>query len=371
MLQIKQDTRGTLDPILTLQVSTNKVAPVASLCFLPKCSESGESSDDDDDDDMVFRSLELQSPKSRTQQSVAKYWLASCHTNGEAHLWDLQSKRVVYTFPSKAPGLAMKKVLGNHLAYQTRDGIVSIYNPSTRVVVIDINTGSKTFCAMAVCQGRDHIVVLPCDDKSYCAIHDLSQPRTAGTRLHASGGEGRHGMLMSLAMRDSIVACGMEDGTLFFHDIKKSCSCHVKISQEFILGLDLAPSVETSMVAIVGMAANAEDLEDRPESERGTVAVVKCILDPLEAKVRSRVATCSLDGGGKPGVDVGRFRPDGRLFAVGGWDKRVRVLDRRHAKPLALLRGHTESVSALDWANNTVLASGDKDGTIQVWNVVI
>lgn len=374
MLPIMQETRDALDPIVTLQVMSNNVAPVASVCFLSKCSQEDDSSDDDDDDGMVFRSRELQSSKIRAQHSLEAYLLASCHTNGDAHLWDLQTKRVIYTFPTKAPGLAMAKVMGNHLAYQTRDGVVTIHTvaTTTRDVVMTLNTGSKTFCAMAVCHGRDDLVVLPSEDRSYCTIHDLARPTAEATHLHASGGESRHGMLMSLAMRDSIVACGMEDGTLFIHDLTKSCSCSVKISQEFILGLDLAPSVEASMVAIVGVAANAEDLEERPESERGTVAVVKCtMIDPLHAKLRCRVGTCSLDGGGKPGVDVGRFRPDGRLFAIGGWDKRVRLLDRRHAKPLALLKGHSASVSALDWASNSILASGDKDGTIQVWNVPI
>ena len=73
---------------------------------------------------------------------------------------------------------------------------------------------------------------------------------------------------------------------------------------------------------IVGMAGNVEDLQGLPEAEQGTVAVVKCTLEPtLSAKLRSRVGTCSLTSGGKPGVDVSRFRPDGRLFAIGGWDK--------------------------------------------------
>ena len=141
---------------------------------------------------------------------------------------------------------------------------------------------------------------------------------------------------MSLAMRDSITVCGMEDGTTFFHDLR-----------------------------------NAEDLQNLPESDQGTVAVVKCTIDPLQAKLISRAGTCSLGGGGKPGVDVARFWPDGRIFAIGGWDTRVRLMDRSQATPLALLKGHTESVSALDWANNSLLASGDKDGIMHVWDVLI
>ena len=387
MLAITQDRNDTLEPILTLQASSNKVAPVSSLCFLSKhididLNEVLSSDSHDENDHVVFRSQQLQSRRSRVQQSLSKTLLASCHTNGDAYLWDLQLKRIIYTFPNSTgtSGLSMKRVMGNHLAYQTRDGLVTIYknisSATHRQVLLKLSTGAQTFCSMAVCQNNDHMLVLSSEDRFCCTIHDLNQPKSAGSTpklvLHASGGDERHGMLMSLAIRDSIVACGMEDGTLFLHDIeKKGCLCSLKLSQNFVLGLDLAQSVEGSFVAIVGVVANAEDLEELPESERGTVAVVKCNVDPLQAKLRCRVGTCTLDGGGKPGVDVAFFRPDGRLFAIGGWDKRVRVLDRRQGKSLAILKGHTSSVSALAWANNTVLASGDRDGSIQVWNIVI
>ena len=127
----------------------------------------------------------------------------------------------------------------------------------------------------------------------------------------------------------------MEDGTIFVHDLR-----------------------------------NAEDLQNLPKSDQGNVAVVRCNIDPLQAKLRSRAGTCSLRGG-KPGVDVARFRPDGPIFAIGGWDKRVRLMNRSQAAPPALLKGHTESASALAWANNSTLASGDKDGKMNVWDVLI
>jgi WD40 repeat protein len=265
------------------------------------------------------------------------------------------------------------------LAYQTRDGRVSIFDLRQQQQpkkVLEIQTGSQGFCAMAVSKGpnaTNNIMALPSDDPSDCTIHDIRQKDST---FHFPGGgvDADHGMLMSLSMVDSIVACGMENGTLCFHDLRKPGRfCSVKLSPNFIIGLDMVPSIEGSMVAVTGMAGNAEDLELLPESERGTVAVVKCSVGPelFEASVRSRVGTCSLSGGGKPGVDVCRFRPDGRLFSIGGWDKRVRLFERSKATPLALLRGHTASVCSLDWASNSLLASGDKDGTIHIWNVAI
>lgn len=366
-----------LHPITTLRVSPDhQGARVSSLCFLDKGNDENEGNEgdsSDDDDDMIFRSQQLLPTTKQAQQTLANHLLASCHTNGEAYLWDLQSTRIIHSFPCTpddpmSSGLAMRQVDGHKLAYQRRDGSVSMYDVSTTSKLMEWKNPSRGFCAMAVDREKNHMLALPLMD-SVCTLRDLRQPSSCVSEFEA--GKGR-GMLMSLAMHDSIVACGMEDGNVCFHDVRKldgESPCNVKLSSSFILGLDLAPSVAGSMVAVAGMAGNAEDLQGLPETEQGTVAVVKCTLEPtLSAKLRSRIGTCSLTRGGKPGVDVGRFRPDGRLFAIGGWDMRVRLLDRTTTKPLGILKGHSDSVTALDWANNSLLASGDNMGTIHIWN---
>jgi WD40 repeat protein len=246
----------------------------------------------------------------------------------------------------------------------------------TKAKVLQLETESQSFCALAVDRESNHMVTLPSRELSVCNVRDLRQSPTSSpvAKLEASGGSGKdHGMLLSLALRDSIVACGLEDGNVFFHDLRKpSVACGIKLASSFILGLDLAPSAEGSIVAVAGVAGNAEDLRDLPESEQGTIALIKCMTEPsMRAQVRSRVGTCSLVGDGKPGVDVGMFRPDGRLFAIGGWDRRVRLFDRRTASLLAIMKGHHDSVRALDWATDSLLVSGDNRGTIHIWNVEI
>ena len=67
------------------------------------------------------------------------------------------------------------------------------------------------------------------------------------------------------------------------------------------------------------------------------------------------------------------FRPDGRVFAVGGWDHRLRIFGRTSSKPFAILRGHQESVTAMDWTGNAafsgLLATGAGDGKVCIWRV--
>eukprot|EP01083_Nonionella_stella_P132325 402263_1 len=160
--------------------------------------------------------------------------------------------------------------------------------------------------------------------------------------------------------------------------------------------------LKNSLIVIAGKAADAAELMTKPEHDRGTVAVIKAtsLKDvPMDdnypestptthpsrirmgARVRAKVGTCrlsnELSNNGKPGVGVCRFRPDGKVFAVGGWDKRVRIYSRTSANILTTLRGlNEESVTALDWAGGEiseglmregVLASGSNDGKISLW----
>ena len=100
----------------------------------------------------------------------------------------------------------------------------------------------------------------------------------------------------------------------------------------------------------------------------------------MDARVRAKVATCKvtseLTREGKPGVGVCRFRPDGKVFAVGGWDKRVRIYSRTSAKLLSIMKGSDASVTALDWNWNSktgsdddefLLSAGSSDGKIALW----
>jgi WD40 repeat protein len=159
------------------------------------------------------------------------------------------------------------------------------------------------------------------------------------------------------------------------------------ISKDPILSLDMSHSevppnshATGSIVTIAGWASDALTQSELPVSDRGTIALIKSTwgMDtPWSSRIRLRLSTCSLDrmSAGKQGVDVCRFRPDGRLFAVGGWDKRLRIFDRAASSastsPLALLKAHTASVCAVDWAPDAptsgLLATGAADGQICIW----
>mmetsp|Transcript_9241 Transcript_9241/g.27834 ORF Transcript_9241/g.27834 Transcript_9241/m.27834 type:complete len:521 (+) Transcript_9241:106-1668(+) len=411
--------------------------------------------------------------------------LASCHTGGYALLWDLGTRRIISTFgrpeerENGAPGMAVRRIgcsgSGRGLfLYQTRDtkGTVSIhdlecqgkswrtgdaYNAPEVKTLARIGTNSRTFCVAAPCTGDENLIALPSEHECFAMIWDCRMDPSScpAVKIHGAGlsrgkvnisdDNRKHGMLTSLALcatsspsflsgpglsSKPVLACGMESGSVFFHDlsmsgrpsfvVKKerdpdqgniSCPisplnfCEVKTGKEPVLALDLALSSQgrrvsdsqrhRSVIAVAGCAGDAAELCDLPKEERGTVAIIKASMcnsyngiastasaysrgmnhTPL-ARIRTRVGTCEIgasSAGGKPGVSICRFRPDGRMFAVGGWDKRLRIFSRSEATPLAILKGHAESVTAVDWAQDAassgLLATGGGDGLISLWRV--
>jgi WD40 repeat protein len=142
-------------------------------------------------------------------------------------------------------------------------------------------------------------------------------------------------------------------------------------------------------VTIAGLAADAAEQMALHQQDRGTVAVLKTTtrivsagatkedgMTAMKARIRAKVGTCRLSDeisrDAKPGVGICKFRPDGKIFAVGGWDKRIRLYSRTSAKLLSVMRGYNEeSITSLDWVANRhgeyILAAGSSDGKISVW----
>jgi len=412
--------------------------------------------------------------------------LATCHANGDALIWDLSQQKIIHRWlPSnhrRGPGLVIRrihpKVGGSptRFLYHTRDenGTVSLYDietlcsdlnvrshPDEPRSVTSFQTQSRTFCAASPCVFNANLVAVPTADDAAAAVRDwrmsprskpavfLSDAGADGHDLYSSSTSSvprKHGMVTSLALTQSsstnsrcLLVCGMESGSLFFHDISmpnkivsmtlpnenvdsdptvglssdnsgmrgriRTSTC-LALGKTPILALEMALSplprassgvdnhqnILDSFVTVAGLADDDAEWfgtnKGSEHSTRGTVVVVKTSVvqnekidesaQVIQSRIRARLptitnkSTADVNYAGKPGVSLLRFRsPDFRIFAVGGWDKRLRIFDRATETPLAILKGHTGSVNAVDWAPDAdqsgLLTTGSSDGRIHIW----
>ncbi|KAG0719502.1 Guanine nucleotide-binding protein subunit beta-like protein 1 [Chionoecetes opilio] len=77
------------------------------------------------------------------------------------------------------------------------------------------------------------------------------------------------------------------------------------------------------------------------------------------------------------GVSSCVIRPDGKLFAMGGWDSRIRLFSSKKCKPLAVLIYHKKTVECIayskgdieDLGGGFILAAGSSDKSVSLWNI--
>jgi len=340
-------------------------------------------------------------------------------------------------YPRGGSGLSLRRIgttqnyTTNQFLYQTRDplGTVTLHDMNRPCEpIVQLYTCSSTFCAMSPCQvgdntnenheelgGSSNLVALPTAEHSVAVVRDLrcKPENTPAWKVDIGGSEyisssmygsrRRFGMLTSLALclqettQRVVLGCGMENGEALFYDlgagghsssseiIDPNHICSVSLGKDPVLTLDLVSSIgnnegsskkSTSLVAVGGCAG--DEASDLPEFDQGTVSIIKVSLatdtsSQMKASIRSKTRTCSVQSDGKVGVSICRFRSDGRIFGVGGWDHRLRIFGRSSSKPLAILRGHDDSVTAMDWSRNAalsgLLATGSGDGKMCLWRV--
>lgn len=325
-----------------------------------------------------------------------------------------------------------RDVLGTvslHDIHRPSEPILQLHTHSTTFCqMAPCHTESSQYDAanehFSVTSGERHLIALPTQEQSIAIIRDLRCDPTTNPIFRIDIGNDyydnmmyqsrrSYGMVTSLALclqekarQQLVLGCGMEDGSALFYDLRAKGSpwlsnhvsnetdcnpdeiskylCSLKLGKDPVLSLDLSRKDAGMFVAVAGCAGDADELSELPEQDQGTVSTINIELandstsssdeaNSMKASIRTKTRTCSIESGGKVGVSVCRFRPDGRIFAVGGWDRRLRLFDRASSKPLAILRGHDSTVTAVDWKENAsssgLLATGAGDGRICIYRL--
>eukprot|EP00617_Octactis_speculum_P005114 CAMPEP_0185794236 /NCGR_PEP_ID=MMETSP1174-20130828/159906_1 /TAXON_ID=35687 /ORGANISM="Dictyocha speculum, Strain CCMP1381" /LENGTH=181 /DNA_ID=CAMNT_0028489449 /DNA_START=718 /DNA_END=1263 /DNA_ORIENTATION=- len=171
--------------------------------------------------------------------------------------------------------------------------------------------------------------------------------RIAGRKRSA-----KTGMLMCLCMVASrpspFVASGYESGEILLFDLKAAKAyAAAPAHKEPVLSVE----VDAAGTKMISGAAD-KNLQVASIAPGAAVAVTQTIALP------------------KPGAQAISLRHDQRIVAVAGWDRRVRLFAWGTMRPLAILKHHTDGVTALSWScDGRTLASASKDGNLGLWNL--
>ncbi len=123
--------------------------------------------------------------------------------------------------------------------------------------------------------------------------------------------------------------------------------------------------IPVAMIGIVFAAATIlgmsnEDAVSSPTALGRSAASGRLLREPIYD-----VCLIELYGSG-----IAEFSPDGRLVAVGGFDRNVCLYEVQTGRLISELRGHTDSVRRVKFLRDgRSLLTGSFDGTIRVWNV--
>ena len=307
--------------------------------------------------------------------------LISASADGELRIWSLQTRRPVAkvaAHPDKSV-LTVQSLAGGRVLTQGRDGFVHVWDAhegEIRGPVLTLRSASYNFCQCA-CNGTlatrwtgeavegeaAPLLAMANEDAQQVHIWDIRQPNAPAFVYAPSEAHGKAGMCMCtrFAQRGQLLLAGWEDGSLQCFDLRRfegvgrpDESGVVKLHSEPLLCIEMGP---TGQHALSGSA----------DCSLCVTPIAGGCLGKPDVKLQIPITN---EASGSGGIATVCMRPDGRVFATGGWDRRVRIWQWRGHKPLAVLTQHTGTVNAVSFSDDSKwLASASSDSTIALWTL--
>ena len=322
--------------------------------------------------------------------------LLSAGSDGEVRLWSLQTFRPL-AMGAAHPGsscLTVRALAGRRVLTHGRDGFVRLWDASDgkllRGPVLELPSTCYNFCTCAVSAALEHqpllrgddgdgddscaasaaspLLALPNEDAQELLLWDLRQ-RKCVRSLAPSSDLGKAGMCMCVrfAARDALLVSGWEDGSLQVFDLRGATPTLItgarRVHTEPVLCLDVDKRGEYALSGAADCALCVTPLAGLGGSISGAPA------PPREPGTKLSIPLTN-EASGSGGLASVSLRPDGKVFASGGWDRRVRIWQWKKFKPLAVLQQHTGTVNAVSFSGcSKWLASASSDGTLALWSL--
>lgn len=284
--------------------------------------------------------------------------LLSGAQSGLVHIWSLQTRRPLATLDGHGgqcvTWLQMLPT-GHQLLSQGRDLRLCVWElaEGRNTVVDTVHLDSVGFCRSTVLASSPQRWTLAMPGKGGDEVQVLELPsKTPVCSLTPEAGA-KPGMPMCLQLWQAassphpLLLAGYEDGSVALWDItqRKVCSrlaCH----PEPVMGLDFDSQQAR------GVSGSAEK------------ALAVWSVDEQQA-----LQVCRTQQITNPGIADVKIRPDRKILATAGWDRRIRIFRWSTMKPLAVLTFHSATVHCVAFADDGLLAAGSGDQRISVWSL--
>lgn len=276
---------------------------------------------------------------------------------GTVHLWDLAINRSILTLKTgEQPVFAMFH-FNDSLYTQTKGNVLKMWTLSNTGYdyIREIELPYTGFCRMEFIPDKKTVILPQRDNELY--IYDLDSFNLNGT-LKATDNE-KLGTVMCMKCINisgqNYVLAAYESGDFLVWDMR--CSKVInrkKIEEEGPLSIDYD---ETTYRGVYG---GTSDRIGVFSLNRNTIEIDK----KIEISVKN------------PGIDAVRIRKDGKVFATGGWDGRIRIFSWKSLRPLAVLTDHKDGVMDVCYSSHKaslwkspIMAASGKDSQITLWDI--
>nr|CCA14891.1 cleavage induced conserved hypothetical protein [Albugo laibachii Nc14] len=303
--------------------------------------------------------------------------LLSGSGDGVVKLWDVSKRREISgnTAHSKAGVLQIARISPCHFVTQGRDGFVRLWD-TTRFSdqanpISSYYCGSFSFTKCATMRSKSQaeaeftqLVACPGSDFQEILVYDLRAGSTSPAIKMKIHGQAR-GMCMSLCIiqpssrianctiSKQYIVVGDEGGDIEIMDMRYGqyslSKTEISTEKNPVLAMDIVSKASRIICGTSEQAIIGAELD----------------WDAPKFKCTSEIFRCNY--GGIASISV---RPDERIFATTGWDRRTRIFHAQKLRPLAILKYHSDSVfDAAFSPDSKLLATGSKDKKIALWSI--
>eukprot|EP00698_Gefionella_okellyi_P009407 TRINITY_DN2387_c0_g1_i1.p1 TRINITY_DN2387_c0_g1~~TRINITY_DN2387_c0_g1_i1.p1 ORF type:complete len:330 (+),score=72.23 TRINITY_DN2387_c0_g1_i1:32-991(+) len=289
--------------------------------------------------------------------SVDETRLFSGDGAGSIKVWDLAARRVLSGASAHSNSVMRLCLLPStgQLLSHGRDGDVHIFDPTQlQHSISTLHAGESGFCRAALCSTGEHSPCVAICSAEFHFQTDLWDLRTASVVCSLAPMSGdKTGLCMAVQrLSDSRLLTAHEDGIVRLWDVRNPTAALLQTQTQ--AGVHKEPPL-----SIATTEDNSRIITCGTDS---TIAVWSVDVTAGAVSERHRVTLP------KPGADEVVVRGDGKIFAVAGWDARVRLFAVKKARPLAILKHHTAGARCVAFGN-TLLVSGASDHHIALWSV--